>query len=76
MSGLLIDEIADTVREIAATREGRLVAVTVVTPPPMAPAEVRAVVADLLRRAGFGEVSVRTITAMGPFRLVSAEFER
>lgn len=71
-----MDEIASTVREIAATRQGRLVAVTVVAPTGSPADEVRGTVARLLARAGFDGVAVRTLSGLGPFRLVSAEFER
>ena len=71
-----MDMIAATVREIAATRRGRLVAVTVVSPPGMSADAVVATVSGLLERAGFAGVAVRTLPSLGPFRLVSAEFER
>jgi hypothetical protein len=71
-----VEDLVATVAALARTRTGRLVMLTVASPPPYTPLELSSKVQDQLRKVGLGEVDVEVRNGPGPLRVLTAEFER
>ena len=76
MSVLDVHEVVDSVMALVRSRPGRLVAVTVASPPSVSPEDVALRVKAELVAAGEGRVEVNARAGGGPLRLVAAEFAR